>query len=833
MNHRVETMRCELRFRSPHAALEGHPMQDRLARFFRGEGLRQIEARFDRHDRSGQVWQIDRLEIDLGRLSRRQDPHQWAARLDEALDLALARARQRDDRPALPSARLHAIDQFLFYLENGHLPWGVSLPGRRASADWLAQLARAHGVRLWAALQGHAERDHLLQRLSLISPHHGLHALLAQRDAPLAASLQTLDDTCLLPLQAHGWLSAHQRQQLQQALRSVALRVLWGARGSALGAGSRPQLLAALRAAMAQHIGPAWAQRIAALPGRPADSATGWLGELLASPAHRADAGTGEATPDAEAPTRTWEAGLQQLREALSRPRRHSASHSARIATLLGRLSAAHPAALRSRLLQWAGERRQRRQWSQCLSPENTATLIAAMSPAGAASRQGHPGSSLWSDSLRQTAMRLQREAPADRRPGLGRLQALLLEACLQRLVEGQRLPDSHSAWQALWQRAWEQWLGHGDETDPRLPGDASAADRRDAAADPATSQRPAATSTRQRPEPRPDPRNANSPAREADRQTSARRASDDRTAPLDQALQHLERQCREGQWAWPQRLRLARLLETPAACERWMQLFDESRRWQMLKAQFGPAVQGLQQRAGRLQQWLTGLVREPVARVQEHWRRLCRYLFIQGLSPDQAALRSHYQAEPVLPRTRTAPPAPTTDPIWVGDAGQVLLAAYAERLFKQQKLIDQGRFIDAHAQARGVQCLQTLCHGPGPVDEAQTVLSRLLCGVPPAEVLPEVPPLPDDTVTLLEQLLQAVIAHWKAVGHTSVAGLRESFLRREGRLLRDKTPAGDPPRWRLRVQTRGFDVLLDRLPWSFQTIRLPWMQGALHVEWR
>jgi hypothetical protein len=70
-------------------------------------------------------------------------------------------------------------------------------------------------------------------------------------------------------------------------------------------------------------------------------------------------------------------------------------------------------------------------------------------------------------------------------------------------------------------------------------------------------------------------------------------------------------------------------------------------------------------------------------------------------------------------------------------------------------------------------------------------------------------------------------------VGHTSVAGLRESFLQREGRLQQDKTPAGEPPRWRLRVHTRGIDVLLDRLPWSFQTIRLPWMQGALHVEWR
>jgi hypothetical protein len=162
-----------------------------------------------------------------------------------------------------------------------------------------------------------------------------------------------------------------------------------------------------------------------------------------------------------------------------------------------------------------------------------------------------------------------------------------------------------------------------------------------------------------------------------------------------------------------------------------------------------------------------------------------------------------------------------------------VLLATYAERLFKQQGLLREGRFVDALAQAHAVQCLQTLCRGPGPVEEERTALSRLLCGVPPGELLPEASPLPDATVSLLEQLLQAVIAHWKAVGNTSVAGLRETFLQREGRLQRDNRPPDEPQCWRLRVQTRGFDVLLDRLPWSFQTIRLPWMQGVLHVEWR
>ncbi|MFZ5547173.1 MAG: contractile injection system tape measure protein [Pseudomonadota bacterium] len=812
MTHRIETLRWDLHYRSARAATHGAPLQDRLARFLKAEGLRRIEARFDQHDPADHIWRIDRLDIDLGRLSHHQDEHQWTARLDEALDLALLRARQREPGPGSPSVRGHAVDQFTYYLLNGHLPWGLSLPGRHAVANWLEHLARAHGLRLWTVLQSHPERERMLARLSQISPHHGLQALLARRDAPLAAGLQALDDHGLAPLQAHGWLSAHQRQQLQQALRAAALRALWGARGGALGAGRRQQLLGALREVLARHIGAGWAQRLAALAP---SSTTGLLHELIGRPALRPGHAPGAEAADTDAPTRTWEAGLQQLREALSRPRRHSASHSARVATLLSRLAAAHPSALRQRLLQWADERRQRRAWSQCLSVENLGTLLQAMSPNGRMAGPTGPGTPQWSDSVRQTAMRLQREAPADRRPGLGRLQALLLEACLQRLADGQRLPDSHSAWQALWQRAWAQWQGEED-ADPRR--------RAPVGLDRVGGHEPAAPSAR---------RPREHPARPRDPEPPAPPRGARAEPGLDQALHSLERQCREGRWAWPQRLRLARLLETDSACARWLQLFDESRRWQMLRAQFGAAAERLKQRAGRLKQWLGGLLREPVAMAGEHWRRLCRYLFVHGLSPDEASLRSHYQAQPLPAVTRVAPQAPAHEPIWVHDAGQVLLAAYAERLFKQQQLIEQGRFIDAAAQARAVQCLQALCHGPGPVDEARTVLSRLLCGVPPATVLPETDPLPPDTVPLLEQLLQAVIAHWKAVGHTSVAGLRECFLQREGRLQQDKTPAGEPPRWRLRVQTRGLDVLLDRLPWSFQTIRLPWMQGALHVEWR
>lgn len=83
----------------------------------------------------------------------------------------------------------------------------------------------------------------------------------------------------------------------------------------------------------------------------------------------------------------------------------------------------------------------------------------------------------------------------------------------------------------------------------------------------------------------------------------------------------------------------------------------------------------------------------------------------------------------------------------------------------------------------------------------------------------------------MLDSLLDAVIAHWTALGKTSRAGLRQTFLQREGRLASEYGEGGK--HWRLVLKTGPFDMLLDRLPWSFGTIKLPWMQEVLYVDWR
>ncbi|OWQ84403.1 hypothetical protein CDN99_24210 [Roseateles aquatilis] len=833
--HRIETLRWDLRHRNALSATGAQDLHQRLMLFLRRQGLAGIETCFDRACPPDQVWILPTLTLDLGTIDRHQSERQWEERLTTALRAALAQAAAGADvQPPLPMRRSgegpHEVAQFLHYLRHGHLPWGRDFNGRQALSTWLTRLARQHGAGLWRALLHDPARDRLLVRLSLISPHDGLQALIAQRDPDLATTLRQMDDEALLPLQGSGRLSAYQRGQLQQALRVAALRQLWGRRGGRLSAHGRRDLLTAWRRLLAEALGTGWRALMAASTASARTEARArrpdgdLLHELLAADDRDDALRPVDARADVDGPGRTWEHALLQLQTLL---RQRRPAQGERLRRLLTSLAAAQPALLRQRLQGWASQRRERRTWSLALEPASMSLLLAAMSP------RPLPGLSAaaaphWAESLRQTALRLQREAPAGQRPGLGRLRALLMQASLRQVLEGRRLPDQHQGWQALWRQAWQDWQGRGDDgveaprprASPATKSDAEGADddmdARDASATP------------------PPRRRRGDTAKAAD--------------ATDRALLHLERECRDGRWSWPQRLRLARLLETPDGCDRWLRLFSENRRWRMLQAQFGAMAEPLRQRAGRLGRWLQGLVREPVAALAEHWRRLCRHLFIQGLSPDAASLRRNYQDEalPASPPASmaTGPAAATRrdavaiavsnrDPIWVDDAGQVLLAAYAERLFKHLNLLRDGRFIDAEAQSTAVQCLQTLCHGPGPADESCTVLSRLLCGAPPDEVLPPVPPCDAERLALLEQLLAAVVAHWKAVGNTTVAGLRESFLQRQGRLQEDKPRAGEPPRWRLRVQPRGFDVLLDRLPWSFHTIRLPWMPGVLHVEWR
>lgn len=164
-------------------------------------------------------------------------------------------------------------------------------------------------------------------------------------------------------------------------------------------------------------------------------------------------------------------------------------------------------------------------------------------------------------------------------------------------------------------------------------------------------------------------------------------------------------------------------------------------------------------------------------------------------------------------------------DTIATPSAGLVILQPFIEMLFRTRGLVDEGgRFLPA-GQRRGVALLAFLAWRDAPPEEPDLGLEKLLCGLAPTS--PWWPlELGDGDRREAEKLLDAVIRHWDALKSTRADGLRQGFLQRSGRL---RAESGG---FRLRVERSSLDSLLQRLPWTINVLRLPWMSRPLMVEW-
>ncbi len=163
---------------------------------------------------------------------------------------------------------------------------------------------------------------------------------------------------------------------------------------------------------------------------------------------------------------------------------------------------------------------------------------------------------------------------------------------------------------------------------------------------------------------------------------------------------------------------------------------------------------------------------------------------------------------------------------LYVHNAGLVILAPYLPAFLEQVGLVEAGEFISTEAIDRAAQLMHYLVFGAAGAQEYDLALEKVLCGTQDDY-------LPDANIELTENeqeeadaLLKAVIENWAALGACSPPSLRAMFLQREGKL----SPLGDD--YLLQVEPQTADILLNRLPWGFSLIRLPWMPGFLHTEW-
>ncbi len=221
-------------------------------------------------------------------------------------------------------------------------------------------------------------------------------------------------------------------------------------------------------------------------------------------------------------------------------------------------------------------------------------------------------------------------------------------------------------------------------------------------------------------------------------------------------------------------------------------------------------------------------LIREMVAELRS--KLAADGLAVAELSELIQAIQQNLEAQIVSPTVAAGSPVDLSfsqaDELYLGNAGLVILWPFLGRFFERLDLLAAQRFKDTAAQQRAVGLLQFLVSGEHSFPEYLLPLNKVLCGMELAETFDFDPLLAEAEAEEGENLLVAVIAQAPILRDMSVAGFRGTFLLRQGMLsTRDGA-------WLLRVERETYDIVLDRFPWSWEWLKLPWMAAPLRVEW-
>jgi len=166
------------------------------------------------------------------------------------------------------------------------------------------------------------------------------------------------------------------------------------------------------------------------------------------------------------------------------------------------------------------------------------------------------------------------------------------------------------------------------------------------------------------------------------------------------------------------------------------------------------------------------------------------------------------------------------SEPLQLPNAGIVLLHPFLTSLFLRVGLLENGQFFDDNARIKAVYLMSYSVHGIVSLPDSNLVLFKALAGLDINALLSPVPEIADNAKETVDIMLSSVIKHWTATEKTSVEGLRESFLQREGKLEEKEDY------YVLNVDNKAYDILLQSIPWSFSIIKFPWMAKTIRVNW-
>jgi len=164
---------------------------------------------------------------------------------------------------------------------------------------------------------------------------------------------------------------------------------------------------------------------------------------------------------------------------------------------------------------------------------------------------------------------------------------------------------------------------------------------------------------------------------------------------------------------------------------------------------------------------------------------------------------------------------------LYLPNAGVILAHPFLSTFFHRTGYWDGGGFTSLEARQKAILLLHFLVTGERNPQEYLLVMPKVLCGYALEMPMPGGLELTEEECAEAMLLLENIVKRWEKLGSTSIAGLREGFLQRNGKL------SNKEGRLQLQMESSAIDVLLDYLPWNLQLVKLPWLKDILYVDWR
>lgn len=156
--------------------------------------------------------------------------------------------------------------------------------------------------------------------------------------------------------------------------------------------------------------------------------------------------------------------------------------------------------------------------------------------------------------------------------------------------------------------------------------------------------------------------------------------------------------------------------------------------------------------------------------------------------------------------------------------AGLVLLHPFLSSFFRDCGILDsKGKLTDAVLAIHLLYYAATKRERPM---EYELLFEKFICGwdfhAPVERDLGITP----DQKEKVEYLISSLIDNWKKIKNTGTETIRTEFLQRPGKLIKE----GDA--FRLMMERKVQDILLEGLPYSLGVVKLPWRKELIFIEW-